>query len=510
MSAAAENIGVDDARPWPLVLMIGLGAWLAAIPLFVVIVLLFGDTILKGASAFVAGFALLAAAIFNFRRPTLSIFVEQLGLPVLMVGGGLIGAGLFDSSSDDTSCAILAAITCGTAMLIPRHWLRVLLGAIACALLLAAFAMDHHHDAIDFWTALHVALALWLAANSLRRRAFADGAAFIEAFGAGWVLALLAGLAAWSGMTFMLGATVDLPGGMLGHHAWTPISTAMAITSAILAICAAAWVAHRWPSLRVWWMLPFGVVLAGMAWLNSTLGASLLIVALSASAQRWRIASAAGVAAAWIIGAFYYQLSVPLATKAIVMIGAGAVFGAIAWSARRPALRESGAAPLAHQRAATVGILLSALAVLVVVNTGIWQKERLLSSSRVFFVALAPVDPRSLMQGDYMRLNFNLPPQRVEEAWDTAPDTTRQVVATVDARGIASLPRYYSGERLADGEFLIDLVRRGGRWTMVSDAWQFKEGEAERWAKARYGEFKVDGKGHVLLVGLRGPALEQL
>jgi len=44
----------------------------------------------------------------------------------------------------------------------------------------------------------------------------------------------------------------------------------------------------------------------------------------------------------------------------------------------------------------------------------------------------------------------------------------------------------------------------------VTDAWYFKEGEAERWAAARYGEFRVDANGKALLVGLRGPKLEKL
>ena len=35
-------------------------------------------------------------------------------------------------------------------------------------------------------------------------------------------------------------------------------------------------------------------------------------------------------------------------------------------------------------------------------------------------------------------------------------------------------------------------------------------GQAERWAAARYGEFRVDAKGRALLVGLRGEKLEKL
>ncbi|TMH00918.1 MAG: hypothetical protein E6H79_16185 [Betaproteobacteria bacterium] len=85
-------------------------------------------------------------------------------------------------------------------------------------------------------------------------------------------------------------------------------------------------------------------------------------------------------------------------------------------------------------RAAPLLIALSALAVLLVVNLGIGQKERLIAHGQAVFVALAPVDPRSLMQGDYMRLNFNVP-QDVARRFDGLISLRRpQVVARRDQR----------------------------------------------------------------------------
>ena len=49
-----------------------------------------------------------------------------------------------------------------------------------------------------------------------------------------------------------------------------------------------------------------------------------------------------------------------------------------------------------------------------------------------------------------------------------------------------------------------------GDWVLVSDAWSFPEGEAARWSRARFGEFRVDANGRALLVGLRGANLEAL
>ena len=53
----------------------------------------------------------------------------------------------------------------------------------------------------------------------------------------------------------------------------------------------------------------------------------------------------------------------------------------------------------------TVGVL-GGLALVLAVASGIWQREQLLGSGRVVILELAPVDPRSLMQGDYMALTF--------------------------------------------------------------------------------------------------------
>ena len=46
--------------------------------------------------------------------------------------------------------------------------------------------------------------------------------------------------------------------------------------------------------------------------------------------------------------------------------------------------------------------------ILVLINWQIWSKERHLAEGEVVFLELAPVDPRSLMQGDYMALRFAL------------------------------------------------------------------------------------------------------
>jgi uncharacterized membrane-anchored protein len=254
-----------------------------------------------------------------------------------------------------------------------------------------------------------------------------------------------------------------------------------------------------------------------------SLGGALVALSACAVDKRWRLAAAAGVTAAWIIGAFYYALAWPLATKAGVLLLAGVALGALAWRG----FRVGGVAPASPRPAEAValrwgangarsvpvdrlGIVATAVLVLLAANFAIWQKQDLIARGQPAFIELAPVDPRSLMQGDYMRLRFRLPSHVLDEAGGLLDNKRPVIVGLRDDRGVVTVLRLHRGEPLAAGELRIELTPAGGSWVIVSDAWSFAEGEAARWAPARYGEFRIDDKGRALLVGLRGPKLETL
>lgn len=277
---------------------------------------------------------------------------------------------------------------------------------------------------------------------------------------------------------------------------------------------AALWSARRWPALR---QLPaggVGLILAALAWFMPALGAVLLALAFCATSGRWRTAALAAAAGAWIIGAFYYEPGWPLADKAALLAAAGALLGGLArlaWRAE-PAVAAPAPAssPASGWSAIAPGVALCAVAVVVVANVGIWQKEELIAHGRPVCVELAPVDPRSLMQDDYMQLNFAMPGGLAGSLEGEAPRQRPRAVARRDARGVATLLRLDQGGPLAADEFRVEPTPKNGRLTLVSDAWFFKEGEGARWAGARYGEFRVGPDGRALLVGLRGPDLAPL
>ncbi|HSV53832.1 MAG TPA: GDYXXLXY domain-containing protein [Burkholderiaceae bacterium] len=529
---ADARIAQQDSRPWPVVLLTALGAWLAALPLLGVVGMLLGDLISRGVGPYLVGVLVLSGAVVVLRSSSVPIFFEQLATPALLVGAGALSFGLFRDLPDRAAALVLLLVAGGLAFAIPRAWLRVLLGAAAAILLGVVLAPERMFNGRRstmeiFWFVLHGVLAVWLAALALQRRAFGSGAqartaAALESLATGWALSLLVGLSWLAGMTFLVGGTF---GGGLGAEIaremgrrerleWQAL--ALQAGSVLLAMGAAGWTARAWPQLRQPLVASAAAVLLVLAWFLPSLGAVLLMLAIAGTTRRWRLASAAGVAVAWIIGGYYYQLQWPLAWKAVVLVATGAALGGLAWLAHRrpdaPGTADAAGAPAQDaSRGAPAWIALAAVATLAICNFAIWQKENIIANGKPVFVELAPADPRSLMQGDFMRLNFSLPPALEKDLDDLVTRKRPHAIAKRDARGVATLLRLARTDTpLGDGEFRIELTPKNGGWILVSDAWFFREGDAALWEKAKFGEFRILPSGAALLVGMADAELKAI
>lgn len=151
--------------------------------------------------------------------------------------------------------------------------------------------------------------------------------------------------------------------------------------------------------------------------------------------------------------------------------------------------------------------LLGAVAVLGGVGYAIHAKEGVIQSGAIIYLALAPVDPRSLMQGDYMALHFALADE-IEQAQRDMPSARRGSSAAIalDRHRVARL-----ATAAADDTLRIRYRWRDGRIWLGTNAYFFEEGSAERYAGARFGEFRLDHKsGEAVLVGLCDENLQAL
>jgi uncharacterized membrane-anchored protein len=154
--------------------------------------------------------------------------------------------------------------------------------------------------------------------------------------------------------------------------------------------------------------------------------------------------------------------------------------------------------------------LLAGLAILVAVNYGIHQREQLLASGRVVLLELAPVDPRSLMQGDYMALRFAAAVAAFGGGRTETQTADGHLVLRLDGRGVGEFARFDDGSSLAADEVRMRYRVRAGRPKFGTNAFFFEEGTADRYADARYGEIRVDAEGEAILTGLRDRDLRPL
>ena len=152
-------------------------------------------------------------------------------------------------------------------------------------------------------------------------------------------------------------------------------------------------------------------------------------------------------------------------------------------------------------------ILANLLILLIYFNTSIFKKEKMLDEGKLLLLELAPVDPRSLMQGDYMSLNYAI-------STGVAVDSISKrgyCVVKLDSMGVAQRLRIQPEKTpLNDGEWLIAYHNSAWNMNIGAESYFFQEGRAEKYAEAKYGGIKVDGQGNSLLIGLYGENLKQI
>lgn len=260
-------------------------------------------------------------------------------------------------------------------------------------------------------------------------------------------------------------------------------------------------------------VLGVGALLAVAAWFSPALGVICLLAAGALIGGRWRIAVLCGLAALWALSMFYYSLAWTLAQKSLGLAIMGAVLLAGLYLQRILAGRskaadggdhaaDGGTQTVAWSRARMVCLIAGALLIFGLVNWDVRGKEQVIADGKPVLVRLVPVDPRSLMQGDYMALRFDLP-SGVQEGLEKTLSPIARVRASVDDKGEARVQGLMADrEAVSAGEIILPLKRLKGRWVLVTDAYFFPEGTGQVFERAKYGDFRVLPDGRALLVGL--------
>ncbi len=148
-------------------------------------------------------------------------------------------------------------------------------------------------------------------------------------------------------------------------------------------------------------------------------------------------------------------------------------------------------------------ILIFSLISLTVFGSVIIRYEKLRKSDRTVYLKLAPRDPRSIMQGDYMTLRYNITRERrSQRANELSPPSLGYIVCISDS-GTATAMRIQKKKKpLNKGEFLIRYRMIQGDISIGSEEFFFQEGRGKAFAQARFAKVSISDKGKISLLGL--------
>lgn len=151
-------------------------------------------------------------------------------------------------------------------------------------------------------------------------------------------------------------------------------------------------------------------------------------------------------------------------------------------------------------------VFLNLIAFIWLFNSSVFHNEKLIERSKTIYFELAPVDPRSLMQGDYMRLNYALTSEiNAEEV-----PITGYLVLNLDHNNVASFDRMEKTRKTIGPSEICIEYKLGKRFRFSSnplirigaESYFFQEGSAEKFENAKYGGLKIDKNGESILIGL--------
>lgn len=165
-------------------------------------------------------------------------------------------------------------------------------------------------------------------------------------------------------------------------------------------------------------------------------------------------------------------------------------------------------------------IVINLIGVLFYFGKAVIEKETLLQEGELVLLELAPADPRSLMQGDYMDLRYaisqNLHLYKDVLETDTLEENRFSIrrldeelpkrgalVIQLDSVGVGEGVRIYSESTpLKKGELVIRYFKPNWRLNIGAESYFFQEGEGEKFEEAKYGGLRIDAEGNSVLVGL--------
>ncbi len=148
-------------------------------------------------------------------------------------------------------------------------------------------------------------------------------------------------------------------------------------------------------------------------------------------------------------------------------------------------------------------IVLNLIIVLGVVSGAIGKKQAIINSGRAILLELVPIDPRSLMQGDYMVLSYALNRTPAFRKNSHHIQTRGRIVLKIGDHDIATFSRIATDdEKLAADEIFLKYRKMRSGFRFGIESFFFQEGRADHYQKSKYAELRVSENGEPVIVEL--------
>lgn len=504
-----NEIWPSDSSPWFVRLLMVFGAWIASI--FFILTMFLIEILKSGTSVFICGLFWIIGSLF-LRHTSKQFFLIQLALSISVAGHLMVFGGLAEIFKDPL-ISIIAAITLAVVLYIPyQDSVHRFLSPLSALTAIVFWIHDEkYYSLFHLLLAFELLMTAILFTNPKIKSIFRPLAYAFAVSIPGTLLLILLG----SPENFLLRV-------LFSSSFWVKNSEILIdkLTFAIGLIWLYQWAAGGLEKLKKD-PIRFGVIATIFLGLISTPGilAALWLMILGYT-LRDRILIGLSIAFFPIfISLFYYDLDLTLDIKAYILLGSGIIFLVVRSSLKKFKLEEMEKLNIAsntpinfrsHSLWSTVAVLVLSL---FVVNGLVMQKQAVLESGRTVLLRLAPVDPRSLIQGDYMILSYDLYNQFDREQLKSLP-ASGKIVVKLDNNSVATFLRFYQNGKIDKDEQLLNYSLKQNDFLpqikIGADSFFFQEGQADRYNSARYGELKVDSKGNIVLVGLRGEKFEPL
>ena len=238
--------------------------------------------------------------------------------------------------------------------------------------------------------------------------------------------------------------------------------------------------------------------------------AALAILVIGIAKGRRGLATIGVIAFAWSIGRYYYDLNLTLLTKSAIMAGMGLTTLAAALllkpGAKARFSTNNADHPMTRDRRSKLAILVVFAALgtsLFLVNSSVYRLETAFADAKTIYLPLGPRDPRSLIQGDYMVLNFDRAIYPPSQAIHDLP-RDGEVYLKQDEDGTITFSRIANkNDGPEANEIRIDYVKTGQRrLRYCPTTYFFQEGEAELYQEARFAVVLVTEEGMPRLIAL--------